>query len=288
MELIEKILAAKKIEDVLSVDNFKAEFRDIITQIHPDKCDHPDAREATSIMNIWHDQYENGKPYKDDVGIFKTNGYWVEYNSAEKNLNWSIENYRLFQQLQSPSDRHFLKYLPKECKVQSDGSYRFFFDKRSIPLSGLTLPQEHVNWVLNRLLEYSAYLSEIGFSHCGLNPESVFIVPETHGIQVCSFYHLTKIGNRIGTISGKYQHWYPAEVFINKTGFSVIDTDMSKRIATYLLGEPSGNAVKLRKTHNEEIVNFLLKQHNNSYQCLTEYKALLAKNFPKQFHSLTI
>lgn len=288
MQLVDKILGANKIEDVLLVGNFKSEFRSIMQQIHPDVCSHPDAVSASSKMNEWRDLFENGKAYKDDAGEFITNGYWVNFNSTSQNLNWSIENYRLFQQLQSPSDRHFLKYLPKECKVQTDGIYQFSFEKRSIPLSGLTLAQEHVNWVLNRLLEYCAYLSETGFSHCGLNPESVFIVPETHVIQVCSFYHLTKIGNRIGTISGKYQHWYPSSVFGDKIAFSVIDTDMAKRIAVYLLGEKSGNAVKLRKTHNEEFINFLLTQHNNSYACLTEYRALLAKHFKKQFHLLTI
>lgn len=288
MLLVEKILAASKIEDVLSIDNFKSEFKNVMQQIHPDVCSHPGAVAATSKMNNWRDLFENGKAYKDDAGEFRTNGYWVDFNSTNKSLNWSIENYRLFQQLQEDSDKHFLKYLPKECKTLPNNTYRFTFEKRAIPLTGITLPQEHVNWVLNRMLEYCAYLSQIGFSHCGLNPESVFIVPETHGIQVCSFYHLTKIGNRIGTISGKYMHWYPSSVFNDKTAFSVIDTDMAKRIAVYLLGEESGNAVKLRKTHNEEFINFLLTQHNNSYKCLTEYRDLLANHFKKQFHLLTI
>lgn len=288
VDIISKIMVASKIEDVLSIDNFKSEFNNIITQIHPDKCSLPDSVTATAKMNIWKDQFENGKEYKDDIGIFITNGYWADFNSKEQNLSWSIENYRLFQQLQSETDRHFLKYLPKECKLLQDGTYRFIFDKRTIPLSGLVLPQEHVNWILNRLLEYCSYLSEIGFSHCGLNPESVFIVPETHGIQVCSFYHLTKIGNRIGTISGKYLNWYPSETIADKTAYSSIDVELSKRIAAYLLGDKSGIGIKFRKTNNEDFINFILRKHSNSYECLIEYKALLKKNFKKEFHSLTI
>ncbi len=82
--------------------------------------------------------------------------------------------------------------------------------------------------------------------HCGLNPESIFIVPETHGIQICSFYHLTKIGNRIGTISGKYSNWYPQDVFKTKIATPIIDLGCSMKIASYLLGDTSGIGIKHR------------------------------------------
>lgn len=287
-ELIGKIEKASKLEDVVSVTDFKTDFNSISKEIHPDKCSLPGASEAMAKMNLWKDYFENGKELKDDIGIFRTNGYWADFKSDVENLMWSIENYRIFKQLKTERDEHFKKYLPKEGKLLSDGTFRFEFDKRAIPLSGLTLPQEHVNWVLNRLLEYCAYLSEIGFSHCGLNPESVFIVPETHGIQICSFYHLTKFGNRIKTVSGKYRNWYPQEMFANKIASPVIDLELSKKIASYLLGEPSGSVIKLRKTHNEDFVNFLISQNDNAYNTLSAYRELLKKNFKKQFHLLSI
>ncbi len=287
-DLIDKITAAAKIEDVISIANFKNEFNAVMKEIHPDVCSLDGAKEASAKMNEWKEIHESGKEYKDDAGTFTTNYYWVEGKSETKSHTWSIENYRIFQNLKNNSDKHFQKYLPKECKVFQDGGYKYFFENRAVPLSGLALPQEHVNWVLNRLFEYCAYLSEIGFSHCGLNPESIFIVPENHGIQICSFYHLTKFGNKIGTVSGKYSHWYPTEMFINKTASPTIDIECAKHIAAYLLGEKSGSAARLRKTHNEDFVNFLLTQHTNAYQCLTAYRELLAKNFKKQFHSLTI
>jgi hypothetical protein len=194
----------------------------------------------------------------------------------------------MFLQLRSDADIHFKKYLPKECRALADGTYRFSFEKRAIPLSGLQLPQEHVNWVLNRLLEYIAYLSQSGFVHGGLNPESVFIVPENHGIQVVSFYHLARKDRRIHTVSGRYMNWYPAQVVKTKTASPVTDLECAKRIAAYLLGDGSGNAVKFRKTHNEDFINFLLTQHDNAYQCLTQYQQLLRRNFKTRFYSLTI
>lgn len=287
-ELIEIIEKSSKVEDVIDVSDFKNEFNNVVKEIHPDRCSLSGAVNATAKMNDWRDLFENGKEYKNDVGVFKTNGYWVDFNSTEKNHSWSIENYRLFQQLKDDASEHFKKYIPKEGKLLSDGTIKYNFEKRAIPLSGLVLPQEHVNWVLNRLLEYCSYLSQIGFSHCGLNPESVFIVPETHGIQVCSFYHLTKIGNRIKTISGKYKNWYPQEIFSTKTAVPLIDIECSKKIASYLLGDLSGSGIKFKKTHNEDFVNFIIRQDENAYKALSYYKELLKKNFKKEFHLLTI
>lgn len=287
-DVIDKIINASKIEDVLSVENFKDEFNTLIKDIHPDRCKLNGASDATAKLNQWRDVFENGKAYKDDIGVYKTNGYWADFKSPEKNLNWSIDNYRLFMALKGETNEHFKKYLPKEGKLLADGTFRFEFDKRAIPLSGLTLSQEHVNWVLSRLLEYCAYLSQFGFSHCGLNPETVFIVPETHGIQICSFYHLTRIGNKIGTISGKYSNWYPPEIFTIKIATPTIDIECSKKISAYLLGDTSGSGIKFRKTHNDDFINFIITRHDNSYSSLMAYKELLQKNFKKQFHSLTI
>lgn len=287
-QLIEKILTSTKVEDIISVTDFNKEFNAIIKEIHPDICSLDGAVQATIQMNKWKNHFENGSVYKDDVCEIKTNYYWAEFTPTSKNLNWSIENYRLFKQLKSDTDIHFQKYLPSEGKLLSDGTFRFEFDKRAIPLSGLTLSQEHVNWILNRLLEYCAYLSEIDFVHCGLNPESVFIVPETHGIQICSFYHLTRVNNKVGTVSGKYKNWYPHELFTDKIATPLIDLECSKKIAAYLLGDKSGSGVKFKKTHNEDFINFIVSQHDGAYKCLTDYKELLRKNFKKQFHILTV
>lgn len=286
--LINKINKATKIEDVLNIVNFKAEFNNIIKQIHPDTCTDNGAVAATSKMNGWKNEFENGKVFEDDLGPFSTNGYWADFTSSVPNLKTSVDNYRKFQQQKSDADLHFKKYLPKDCLLLPDGTYRFIFEKRTIPLSGLQLPQEHVNWVLNRILEYCTYLSQVDYVHCGLNPESIFIIPENHGIQVVSFYHLSRKNARVRTLSGRHSNWYPLQTINTKTATSVADLECAKRIAAYLLGERSGNAVKFRKTHNADFINFLLTSHDNAYDCLMQYKTLLKKNFVTQFHSLTI
>lgn len=290
IDLINKIKISSKIEDIIDMSNFKKNFNELLKSIHPDICKLNGAKEATVKLIQLKDIFENGREIKDDVGFYKTNGYWVEFLSDKDPITHSIENFNNFQKLKSKADINFQKYLPKECIKLPNGNYRFNFDKRAIPLVDLELTQEHTNWVLNRLLEYSAYLASIGFSHCGLNPESVFIVPETHGIQICSFYHLTKIGTTVKTVSAKYANWYPSELFKTKIANYMIDIELSKRIASYLLGDKSGSGVKLRKTHNIDFVNFIINQSVNttSFEVMDSYKKLLNKNFKKQFHILEI
>lgn len=287
-ELITKIQQANKIEDIVTGLDFDKEFKNVLKQIHPDVCNLPGTADAVAKMNDWRDVRENGKEYKDDAGVFRASGYWAKFESTNENRKWSLENYRIFQGMNDKRDKNFQQYLPKEAKLAADGSYQMIFDKRSIPLSELILPQEHVNWVLNRLLEYCAYLSEIGMCHAGLNPESVFITPENHGIQIVSFYHLARLGNPVKTISGKYKHWYPHELFTAKSAAPEVDLKLCTSIAAYLLGDRSGSGVKLKKTHNEDFINFIIAQHTNAYQTLMEYRELLSRNFKKEFHSLTI
>lgn len=289
-ELISKLQVATFPAQVFTdTVEFQKEYRELSKLIHPDICSEPGASDAFTKLGLFKDELENGKTFKDDCGEYKSNGYWCKFKSDLPNLNWSIENYRLFKQLKSEADINFQRYLPMDCIIASDKtSYEFKFDKRAIPLAGLILPQEHINWVISRILEYCAYLSDIGFVHCGLTPESVFIVPETHGIQIVSFYHLTRIGNKMKTVSGKYTNWYPAKVFSEKIATPQVDLEMTKRIGAYIMGDKSGIATRFRKTHNENFINFLTQTHTNAYVCYTEYRKMLEDNFKKEFHLLNI
>jgi len=283
-KLIYEINMAQKVEDVLDIKNFEDGFKTIVKSIHPDICKDPGAPEAMQKMNTWKQWFTKGRVLYDDAGEFTTNGYWAKFQG---NTN-SIQNYRLLKSLKGRNHENFQKYIPQEGKLQQDGSFLLEFKDRAIPLSELVLPQEHVNWVLNRLLEYCSYLAENGLSHGGINPESIFIVPETHGIQVCSFYHMGSIGKKAKTMSGKYSLWYPKSLRDTKIITPLTDIELSKRTAIYLLGDKSGSGVKLRKTANEKFLNFVLTQHENAYECMTKYRELLKKNFKTQFYQLKI
>lgn len=283
-ELIKKIRSASKLSDIMDTGNMKTEFHRLLKMIHPDKCKEGGTGDATAKLTELKQQFIEGISYSDDAGEFKTNGYFVDFAGDEKLLKQSLGNYR---SLKSIKDDHFHKYMPSNMEL-IDGKLKIKLDARAVPLSGLDLPQEHVNWILSRMLEFSAWLAQSGYVHCGFNPESVFIVPETHGIQVCSFYHLTRLDSKVDTISGKYQTWYPPNLFASKKATSNIDLELCKKTAIYLLGDKSGTGIRLKKTHNEHFMDFVIEQHYTPHDTYDIYRKMLKDNFETKFHILNI
>lgn len=286
-EIISRIQNANKLADVLDVNNISSEYKNLMKKIHPDVCQHSGAGEATSKLFQLKEDFQKGISYMDDAGEFKTNGYFLHFTGDADLMKQSYDNYTILKNIHDDAAHNFHKYMPESMRLNGK-NLEITFDKRAVPISGLTLPQEHVNWVLSRMLEYSAWLSQIGYVHGGINPESIFIVPETHGIQVCSFYHMTKIGGNVSTISGKYQSWYPSNLFSSKKSSSTVDLELSKKTAIYLLGDQSGSGIKLRKTHNESFMDFVISQDHDAHEAFSNYRNILKGNFEKKFYPLYI
>ena len=278
MTLIDDILTASSFDQLESHGNYK----EIAKQVYPDKCKHPQATTAFQKLVQLHEAWSKGIEYQDDSGLIKTNGKWVEYMGDSVIIDHGKNMQHKFIDGVTNS---LLNYMPYkwECKT------KITFEKRSVLLSGKSIPQEHVNWILSRLIEFCMLGHyQKGLVHMGLTPNTVFVVPETHGIAVTGFYHMTQIGGKVGTISAAYKNWYPASLFKNKEAGPAIDIRMCKSIAAYILGDLSGNGTALKRTHNTDFVNFLLKTHVDSKECFLEYRELLKKNFPNKFYHLNI
>jgi len=286
-ETIEKILKSKSpIELFGSLQNWKDTYKEYLTQVHPDKCSLPLAKEAMVKLNNYKDDFEKGKKHKDDAGIITYKLNSLEIIGDEALLKKSLANFNILQLCRDPRFDFFKKYLPLNMRLLSDNELEINLADRSIPLSSLPnpLPAEHATWILNRMIEFSAGLNQIGYIHAGITPESVYIVPETHGIVIISFYHLTKINSRLKTISSKYANFYPQDILQHKTATTNIDTDLAKRNCIYMLGDKSGSGVKLRKDKNTapELLNFLQKSSLSTYNVGQEYLVLLKKLFVKK------
>lgn len=291
--IIPKILSAKTIADILNVSDLESEFKQIRRLIHPDICPHADAEAAFKklyeLKLIWTD----GQSYLDESGEFKSNGFIARFYGTKSLLQTSLRNYDVLKAARKSDfeHEHFQKYLPKKMEMKGD-VLEVTMDKRAIPLSDLIknnpLSQEHVNWVLSRMLEFSALLNQIKYVHCGLNPESVFVIPENHGIQVMSFYHMAPLHSQVKTICGRYKNWYPTSLFSNKLSQPLIDCELAKRTAIYLLGDKSGSGIKLKKTHNKDFIDFVIKQNTDVVMAFKEYREMLKRNFPDNFHILNI
>ncbi|MCB0571760.1 MAG: hypothetical protein KDC66_18455 [Phaeodactylibacter sp.] len=285
--LIGKISRAAMLADVFDVADARRQYRAAVLLLHPDRCPLPEAAVALRRLNELKEAFEKGGNLEDDAGPFRMGQRQAHFSGNQELLEASYGNYLRLKSRNSPAALHFQRYLP-EAMALSAGKLAATFPLRALPLSGLSLPQEHVNWILSRLLEACAWLSQEGFVHGGISPESVFVVPETHGIILGSFYHTAFRDGMVRTVSARYRHWYPPGLFKSKRADTATDLELCKRTAAYLLGDRSGLGVRLLKTHNKAFVDFLLARHSDAYQCYDEYRGLLKRTFDNKFHPLTL
>ena len=282
VEMINQVLEAVHFGQLVSPEGDEVSYRSILKIIHPDKSSHPSAADATVKVLRLYEQFKNGRILSDDSGNFRTNDFWLCYHGEKNVIDFGRTQQQLIYNIASP---HLKKYMPYAW----EGDQKLVFQHRALSLVGMTLAQEHVNWVVSRLLEFCMQLHrQTGQAHMGLVPGHLFLLPETHGICVTGFYHVTPLGKRVNTVSAAWRHWYPDDIFRTKTATEHADLEMVKRVGAYLLGDGSGLGTALIKTHNKDFVNFLLSSDHDSLDCYEKYRAMLDKNFPKQFIHLNI
>lgn len=288
---IEEILQAKSPQELFGdLSRWKDAYKALSKQFHPDTNKEPGSSDAFAKLSEFKDQLERGKKHEDDAGKVTYRMNVVEFEGDPDLIAKSYENYLMLRNHSHRGTSFFKQYLPVSIKVESDNKLVAELPLRAIPLvSAGTLPQEHVNWVLSRMMELAAWFDNIGYSHAGFNPESIYIIPENHGMICTSFYHVTPHGQRLSTVSGRWAGFYPNKVFADKVATPDIDLTLAKKIAIYLLGDKSGNGVKLRKTHKPDVINFLLKPQRDHAAAYKEYRSLLDKHFDtKKFHTLNL
>ncbi|MEI7504817.1 MAG: hypothetical protein WCJ61_16200 [Paludibacter sp.] len=290
IDVIEKILKSSKPSDLFTDTEPKKIYIQYSKLIHPDVCSNKSAGEAMAKMNYFKDVIENGTPYVDESGpfrVFEKKIVYVVNDANRKLITKSVDNYKKLMSLHDKASENFKRYLPESMVLEKD-CLTINLKDRSIPLTGQKLPQEHVNWLFSRMFEFVLWLRQVNYVHMGLNPTTVFVVPETHGIIVINFYHMSALGKKAETISAKYKMWYPTALFTKKIATPDIDLELSKKLALYLLGDRSaaGTKLKMDKTIHKEVLNFLLTKHQNTKDEFVQYRELLAKNFEKKFYSL--
>jgi hypothetical protein len=291
IELIDKLIKSKKPSDIF-LDDWKTQYLQYCKLIHPDRNSSSLAAEAMAKMNYYKDVLENGTKYTDEAGEFRVFEKKIVYavnDTNRKLIAKSVSNYNILNAKHDKASEGFKRYMPEKMILETD-KLTIILNNRALPLTGRKLPQIHVNWLFSRMFEYVSWLAQINYSHLGLNPTTVFVVPETHGIQVVSFYHMTPVNKKVDTISAKYKMWYPTTLFSKKIATYDIDLELVKKIALYLLGDRSGAGTKLKvdKEVNQEILTFLLTKHQNEYQDYVNYRTLLKKNFVNKFNALDL
>lgn len=293
-ELIKAILASKSPTEIFTdLENYTTQYKQFISLIHPDRCMEVGAQEASMILTKYKDELSKGKSHTDDAGgvLYAVTGCKITSDNKAA-LELSLSNYKKLMALKERKDIDLQRYMPSAMSiadVDSDSVLSMQLNKRCLPLSAVgTLPQEHVNWILSRILEYGAYLYQRGIVHCGFTPESIYIEPANHGIRIVSYYHMKTIGDRLTTVSGRFMNFYPDKVIKNKVADPLIDVELAKSIAIWLLGDKSGIGNSLRKTHSLPFLDFISHPHETAEEAFIDYRKMLKSNFESKFYTLTV
>ncbi len=284
--IIDIILGAHSIHEVMDVEDIDNQYKRILAYLHPDRNKQESATAAFIRLNHLKSKFDKGKFLEDDAGKVEVGELNSLFRGTSELLEKSYENYVKLRDKRDDASLAFHKYLPESVGISNH--IQVDYRHRSLPMSRLVLPQEHILWILSRMLEFTAWMEHVGYVHAGIHPESVWVVPETHGIILNSFYHMTKKNHPLKTISARYKHWYPTTIFKDKRARHSIDLELVKRTACYLAGDSSGMGIKLRKSHHPALIEFLLKKHHQPFECYDEYRNMLRNNFEVRFHKLTI
>lgn len=305
------LLNAKQSQEIFpNPIDIKREYQQLAKLCHPDLVKHPDAELAMRRLvefkeiallkvkeNAWGSVEFKDPSYQDDSGPVFKYGDKIFVTGNEAVLKQSLLTW---QKLISPSlaqpkaVEHFARYIPENVTLtkiwvkdtvcvalqitlpQGAALLGGTKVKRNFPNG---LPQHHVAWILSRIYEYIGWLHSLGLSHNGVNPMSLYIVPETHAVIFPTFYHLTELNSRLNTISAKYKNWYPSTVLGTKTAISVIDLELAQQTALSIL---DSNA-------KPELVAFLKTLHTDLIGTYPVYRQLLEKLYgPPKFHKLTL
>lgn len=277
-DLIVKILNAKSPNDIFKGDAIK-EFKTFAKMIHPDICKVSNSSTAFIKLKQLLELSKNGKTFNDDIGTITIKGGVVYIKGSYDYLKKSYDNYMTLMKINDPV---FSKYLPAKAELKKD--VLIFSSSKNVNLiSDIRNPleQDHVRWIFSRVIEFTSWLDKIGWCHAGINPSSICIVPETHGIMMISFYHMVPINSKLKTISAKFRNWYPTKSIQEKLATRDIDITMAKNLAIYMLGDKSGNGVRLRSKINPKFVDFLIKKDRISMDVFIEYRKIIAELYGK-------
>lgn len=292
-ELIQKLLAAKQASEIFTNGDVKKMYLKYVLLIHPDRCYHPKAEEAMAVLHGFKDSITKGDKDTDGVVNFKRFPKKIITAVEDRNKVFITSSINAYKNISTkPNTEVVLKYMPTVMGYNSGKTLLATkFRTRMVSIKDLTLEQVHVNWVFSRLFEFIVLLRQSGFVHLGINPNTVFISPENHGIGISSFYHTKKHNSTITTIDSNYKHWYPASMFREKQADSSIDLELAKRLACWLLGDKSGNGTILKRDSkvNQRMLEFWLTKHDVPNKSLySAYRDILNKEFKPKFYKLDI
>jgi len=259
----EQILACKEPEDLFSRENHKSLYKDLARQWHPDRSGGSDVIFAK--VNTLYDKVRgfNDSDWKRN-GIVMLEGDAHHYLLKDDfelgtcyvlrsgvviellpdNMDLLENYYILSRNIAYSNDKikaEMSRYLPGQVSIC----------RQAVKVQGLPgyirlkdvgiLDAKHVAWIVSRLLNFCCFLKSTRLTHNALTTENVFILPESHQIQVLGgwFYAVPEGGN-LKAAPYKAIEYGPYKLRTEKKGRYQNDLEMVKALARELLGSIDG------------------------------------------------
>lgn len=311
--LAQKIQKAKKPEDIFDSNSIESTYKELAKIFHPDvwKIEEETFKRLTALKTEGLQKIEEGTwgtislidpLYTDDAGSVYKDGLNLVFTGPEDLIRYSYVNWNSIISSQDKVSQNIARYMCSKARMSealvAGKKSPVLYMKREKPAFRVSaqrikdkfpdgLSERHVAWIASRMYEFVALLHTQGLVHSGINPESVFIVPETHGIYVTSFYHMKPMDSKLETISAKYKNWYPAKTLYDKKAIETIDIELVGRTALYLLGDQTGTGYSLlrKKGSTQKFIKFFMSHSENSGEHYGKYRELLKEIWgpPKYF-----
>lgn len=293
---IDAVLEAQWYPDICkTADDYKV----LAKHLHPDVSSDKRAIDTFTHLNRLKTDFERGYVFNDESGEYRSNYLHHKWNGDKNLLAASKANYDKLLQVakrnfDAKSFGHFMQYMPSNLEFEGE-TLVYRSQRKCVPLNKIitrladnNARNKHINWIYSRMIEFVSMLETTGITHAGLNPDSIFVVPETHAIKVVTFYHAG--AGTISTINGKYKNYYPAQLFNDKKGGAYVDISLIKKTAICGLGDVSGSGAKLRADANinRNVLAYLMTPEADAFQSMKTWRNILDTNFIKEFIHLNI
>jgi hypothetical protein len=158
------------------------------------------------------------------------------------------------------------------------------------------LDGRHLAWIFNRLLTVLGFCHRRNIIHGAVLPCHALIDAAGHGLRLVGWGRSVAVGERIGTVPGRYRDWYPAEVQHRRPASPATDLFLAARCLVYLAGGdpvtnrmPEAVPLPMRRFLATCLLHSASMRPDDAWALMEDFDALLYALYgPPRFHELTL
>ena len=264
---LEKLLKTKTAKEIFGEDKDKV-FRDLSFICHPDRTGNADIFlllnkkfdeliEKKTVITSKKRSYSIAAVFAegDRSTLYMTDNMILKITRSPKTKLTAEREFvkATYNDTESPKLHHYYDNLIDSFTLPDGRSCDVFpIDPDLVGLEQLKekfpngIDPKHIAWIFKRILSGVGFAHKVGFLHCGILPSHILICPKDHGALFVGLNNAMKIGEKMTSISPKYENMYPPEVLKKEEQDKSLDIYMAAKTCIWLLGDRLGEERKLK------------------------------------------